>query len=602
MKSSDFSPIQNNINYSWAYHLIHYFSLLGIKQAVVSPGSRSTPLALACEQHPQISTWIQIDERSAGFFALGLAQQEQQAVLLICTSGSALTNWFPAVVEANHSYTPLILLSADRPLELHHCGANQTIEQSHLFGSHVRSFIALEHAHQDLLDTDYLRTTCITAYNASIDPVPGPVHINIPIREPLLPIMNNDSQLNDYIQATGQQIRLNHRHNELCQPSPKYLHLSLNEQQLLLLSNTIRQGKGIVVCGRLTAQEQQDFAPLLIQLARHINCPVLLDPLSNLRFSGLSSSHFISNYDHFLKATQHSKQIEELCPLWIIRFGQFPLSKNLHNYLQSLNSDTFLINAYQQCLDPIHKVNTFLAIAGQLFCQTILAMNFTHANENENEHFLKKWQLLEQQSQLAITCSVEQCQHLFEAHVVRGIIKHIADKALLFSGNSMAIRDIDTFTHSTHTTNKQIHILANRGTSGIDGNVSTFLGLLSQHKGYGVALLGDLTFFHDMNGLLLCSELAAQGCNATIIVINNNGGGIFNYLPQKQLDEFDKLWKTEINLDFQHTARLYQLNYFRIDHLAALDKTLITAFNAPGIQLVEIIIEQKISVECHKKI
>ncbi|MCU7818976.1 MAG: hypothetical protein KZQ57_08955 [gamma proteobacterium symbiont of Lucinoma myriamae] len=166
----------------------------------------------------------------------------------------------------------------------------------------------------------------------------------------------------------------------------------------------------------------------------------------------------------------------------------------------------------------------------------------------------------------------------------------------------MAIRDFDTYITRTSAHEKQLNFFANRGTSGIDGNLSTFFGLLANQNNYGVALLGDLTFYHDMNGLLICKQLVEQGLSATIIVVNNNGGGIFNYLPQQQLNDFDKLWKTETNLDFQHSAKLYSLNYHRISTQTELKSTLPEALKLPGIQLVEIIIDQQTSVECHKQI
>ena len=195
-----------SLNYKWAFSLIHYFSLLGITEVVISPGSRSTPLALACEKHPAINTWIQIDERSAGFFALGLAQKTQQAVIVICTSGSAVANWFPAVVEANHSYIPLLLLSADRPAELHHCGANQTIAQQGIFSSHVRESLTLEDASEILLNNNYLQQISTQVYSQSMGQKPGPVHLNIPFREPLLPKRFTSDDLNRFIKQLGTRI------------------------------------------------------------------------------------------------------------------------------------------------------------------------------------------------------------------------------------------------------------------------------------------------------------------------------------------------------------------------------------------------------------
>lgn len=596
---------QNSIgsmNYQWAFSLIHYFALQGVTQAVISPGSRSTPLALACEQHPDIHTWVQIDERSAGFFALGLAQQKHQPTILICTSGSAVANWFPSVVEASHSYTPLLLLSADRPAELQDCGANQTMDQRFLFGAHVRDFIALEHVDETLLKSNYLKRISIQAYSKSFNQKPGPVHLNIPFREPLLPRRFTADELNHFIHRLSQQTMDNATNLFKLNAQSSIFTASISKKSLGLLVQTLETGNGVIICGRLTRQEQRHFDTLLALLADKLNCPVLIDPLSNQRFTTSCHSHFIYNYDHFLK--QELKQVQvhtdknKMTPKWIIRFGQFPVSKALLQYLQSLQSHTILVSSYGDCLDPIHKANTVLHISPEKFCTQLLNSSITTCTTD----WLNHWQQLERHSENSIEQSVEHCSDLFEGHVINCLLRHIPDHSILFSGNSMAIRDFDTFITQSSAHGKQLNFFANRGTSGIDGNLSTFFGLLVNQDGYGVALLGDLSFYHDMNGLLICKQLTELGYNATIIVMNNNGGGIFNYLPQQQLDDFDKLWKTEINLDFQHSAKLYGLNYYQVNTQQELEATLPEAFTQPGIQLLEIIIDQQTSVECHKQI
>ena len=585
------SDSSGRINIQWAFKLIHYFALQGIYHAVISPGSRSTPLALACELHPEIKTWLQIDERSGGFFALGLAQKKHQPVLLICTSGSAVTNWFPAVVEAAHSYTPLILLSADRPQELQNCGANQTIQQNYLFTSYVRDFIALKHADKALLNGHYLQQISSRAYNNSLHTKPGPVHINIPFREPLLPQCKTAKSLNNTIQQLTQQILTDNTTIDSSQP---LTNTAVNKKNLKAIIKIINSGNGLIICGRLNQQEQRDFTPTVSLLAEQLHCPILVDPLSNLRFN-TSSQNTVYNYDHSLKQSIVPK------PEWIIRFGQFPVSKALLNYLQSLNSTTILISSYGDTLDPIHSANSVLTMLPVEFCNAIVNNSVTARSKD----WLTHWQQIEQQAEKKIAQSLSSAAnntHFFEGHIIHSLLKHIPDKSILFSANSMAIRDFDTFITHSSASGKQLDFFANRGTSGIDGNVSTFFGLLASQSHYAIALLGDLSFYHDMNGLLIARQLAASGYNATIIVVNNNGGGIFNYLPQHQLDNFDKLWKTEINLDFQHSARLYGLGYHRIENQQQLEAGLSYTVQQSGIQLLEVIIDQKISVECHQQL
>ena len=590
---------QGSLNYRWAFSLIHHFTQLGVVHAVISPGSRSTPLALACEKHPKVITWIQIDERSGGFFALGLAQRQQRPVILICTSGSAVANWYPAVVEASHSYTPLLLLSADRPAELQNCGANQTIDQKSLFSPHVRQSFSLEDASETLLNKHYLPTISQQAYQLSIEQKPGPVHINIPLREPLLPKLTIADDLNHFIEQLGNEIL--HRTEKLI-PASTNKKENIPQKQLELLSETINSGSGIIICGRLNMQEQAAFHPLLIKLSQQLNSPVLIDPLSNTRLSKNNSAHFIYNYDHFLKQTE-TDVLSDLNPDWIIRFGQFPVSKNLLLYLQLLDCHSILISSYGDKLDPIHKTNTQVQCSPGKFCEQLAALQI----QAKDDFLLTQWQALETKSTQKIHQAVLDNEDLFEGQVIHTLLQSIPDNSFIFSGNSMAIRDFDTFITQQSIINKKIDFFSNRGVSGIDGNLSTFLGLLASQasdktRQYGVALVGDLTFYHDMNGLLICRQLSDKGLNATIILINNSGGGIFNYLPQQQLDSFDKLWTTDTELDFQYSARLYGLNYHKIMTQKELQSKLPKIFTLSGIQLVEIIIDQKISVECHKQI
>ena len=594
-----------SLNYKWALSLIHYISLHGVSEAIISPGSRSTPLALACEKHPAINTWIQIDERSAAFFALGIAQKQHKPVILICTSGSAVANWLPAVVEANYSYTPLLLLSADRPAELHHCGANQTIEQQGIFSSHVRESLTLEDASEILLNNNYLQQISSQIYHQAMEPKPGPVHLNIPLREPLLPKRFTSDDLNHFINQLGVQI-LNYSekivHNQLTS-------LPISSIRLELLNKIISSGHGLIICGRLSFQEQTEFAPILAQLSVKLSCPILIDPLSGLRLTTLDHSHFVYNYDHFLK--QYKVDDNSLLkPDWIIRFGQFPVSKNLMLYLQSLNTHTILVSSYGDTLDPIHKANTEVHCLPALFCQQLLSsqQHIATSIAKSSSIALAHWQEMDKHSEDKIHQHLSHSENtqLFEGHVIKTMLEFIPENSLVYSGNSMAIRDFDTFITQQSSAHKNIDFFANRGVSGIDGNISTFFGLLASQAGnnsqYGVAVVGDLTFYHDMNGLLICKQLSTMGINATIILINNSGGGIFNYLPQQPLDSFDKLWTTDTGLDFQYSAKLYGLNYHKINTHQECQKQLAEVFTLSGIQLVEIIIDQQISVECHKRI
>lgn len=575
------------LNFQWAFSLIHNFSLHGVDQAVISPGSRSTPLSLACEQHAQVKTWVQIDERSAAFFALGLAQSSGKPVILVCTSGTAVANWFPAVIEANYSSVPLLLLSADRPEELQHCGANQTIDQNYLFGSHVRKFIALEHAEELLLHSNYLKKMASRAVNSSLQKKPGPLHINIPFREPLLPRRFTSEELNSFIRLIATNVIKSSTPVVTTDPDPVHL----TTAQLSTLHNQVNGKKGMLICGR--GRYAAYFPRLITLLAEKLNCPLLVDPLSNLRFGQHSKRNLIYNYDTFLK--YHRR---DLNPAWVIGFGQFPVSKNLLGFMQAISSDFLLIDPMDEWLDPSQTATDHLCVNPESVCRQLSQLEFKPIPDEWLESFLQADKQIESQLQKVIT----QTSPLFEADIIRTLFTEIPDQSMVFSGNSMAIRDLDSFITRQMPTDKNIHLFCNRGASGIDGNLSTYFGLLTAKQyQYSVALLGDLTFYHDMNGLLICKTLAAHNYHGTIILLNNHGGGIFSYLPQNQLNDFEKLWNTDTRLDFRHSARLYGLNYRRIASKDHLSRAFAETFKQPGFNLLEIMIDQQTSVELHKR-
>ncbi len=583
-------PVQTGtLNYQWAFSLIHYFSRHNVTQAVISPGSRSTPLALACEKHPAIKTWVNIDERSAGFFALGLSQASQHPVLLICTSGTAVANWLPAVIEASYSYTPLLLLSADRPDELQNCGANQTINQPFIFGSNVRAFIPLEHPQQKFLDNGYLKRTIDNAYSKTLSAKPGPVHINIPLREPLLPQEKNARQLNKIIEQLGLDILTSEQptHPDTSEPHP------VNQTKLQTIRTLLINQPGLIICGRLTAEEQDHLQPVLTSLAIKLNCPVLVDPLSGLRLTTKRNQLLLINYDTFLDKADFNGQV----PQWIIHLGQFPLSKKLQQYLQQQNCQRIIVSSYGDCLDPLHTHKQLVNILPKAFCQVLLPL----VTQNPDCHWLSQWLDAEQQAENRINRSLN-TEQLFEGHIINTLLQDVPAQSLIFSGNSMAIRDFDTFINHSNSGDKNLKLYANRGTSGIDGNISTFAGLQAAYpEHYGVAVLGDLSFFHDMNGLLILRQLQKQGYNGAVILLNNHGGGIFNYLPPRQLNEFEKLWQTDTALEFRHCADLYQLKYIRITLVSELEQ-LTKVFRQNGFTLIEVIIDAQTSVKCHRQI
>jgi len=549
-------------NLLWAFALIDGLAGAGITRAVISPGSRSTPLVLACDAHPAIEITVQVDERCAAFFALGQARASGRPVILIATSGSAPAHWYPAVIEASHSNIPLILLSADRPPELHGWGANQTTDQQRLFGSHLRAFHDPGPAESDNAARNRLHRLGNSAAKQALQPRPGPLQINLPLREPLVP------SAPVHLPPPGQVAPA----RRLC-PTP-------DPAQLDSVLPLIAGHPGIIVCG--ATDLGAPFGVAVTRLAAQLQCPILADPLSNLRFGTADGAALVCRYDAFLGSCAG-----ELKPGWILRFGALPVSKPLLHFMEQTAAPVVLCDPHQQW--PVAPPNTALTLTADpaRLCDAIRSRAPAPGPAGLREQF----QRLEQVSHRLMSPGTRD-DRPFEGCLVQELLQTLPDGSLLFSGNSMPIRQLDSWSGSS---NKRICVHANRGVSGIDGNLSTFIGMASGDYPAAVALLGDLAFYHDMNGLL-----AAAGRDLVIILLNNNGGGIFGYLPQSALQRYEPYWNTATHLDFQHSAALYRLGYQRVTRQSSFRPALEQALHDGGPQLIEVTIDREFSITHHR--
>ena len=579
-----------SLNYLWSLSIIHGYASAGVQHAVISPGSRSTPITLACDRHADITTWVQVDERSAAFFALGLAINSRQPVILVCTSGSAVANWLPAVVEANYSQVPLILLSADRPEELQNCGANQTIDQQHLSGSHARAFYAVSEPAETLLNGQYLQKMISDSLVQLQKPMKGPVHLNIPLREPLLPVAVNINETIDELTKA-----VTRRQDVVCRGRAK---LDVDQGNLEAIANIIQQADGIIVVGR--KQYSSTFVQILNQLAEQLDVPVLVDPLSNLRFGKHGKSNYIVNYDLFLSQMEQTAY-PDIQPRWVIRFGQFPVSKSLLKFISDCSDATnVVVGENTRWQDPLKTATFLIESSDEGFCQQLLKR--TRSSDVSRE-LIVAYTKLDHIAAENIDSALRQQKVLIEGQLISKLVEKLPENSFIFSSNSTAVRQLDTFTVLNQYSSKSISLFCNRGASGIDGNLSTYLGIQADNKAAtGIALLGDLAFFHDINGLALCAELNARRRKGTIIIINNGGGHIFNYLPQKNLNEFEKYWLTPVNMDLLHAAALFGLNYQKAGTIESLEQVLDRSLNCPGIDIVEVVIDQQASLRSSAEI
>lgn len=546
----------------------------GITEVVVSPGSRSTPMAMVMAEHPEINIHIHVDERSAAFFALGMAKASGKPAAILCTSGTAAANYFPAVAEANLSRIPLLVITADRPHELRDVGAPQAIDQIHLYGRHVKWFAEMALPENSVEMLRYVRSVCGRAAAAAIKAPAGPVHLNFPFREPLIPRLDDENLFH------------------LEERQDKYVNvyngnLSIGREEIKAIAAAINgKQKGIIVCGQI---DDKDFATAVTELASKLNFPILADPLSQLRSGNHANEHIIDAYDTFLR-NEDTKGF--LTPELVIRFGAMPVSKALTIFLKENHlTKQIVVDGGGGWRDPAALSTEMIYCHEAKFCRGLL----DELVPNPERGFLEKWLKVNRIAKENMA-PLKDFQELSESRLFYQLADMLPEEANLFVGNSMPIRDLDSFFHNNH---KSIRILANRGANGIDGTISTALGVAAVTKQPSYLVLGDLTFFHDLNGLLAAK---LYNIKMTIIVINNNGGGIFSFLPQAEHPQhFELLFGTPLDLDFEHVVRMYNGEFTRVrdwEHLAVLMES---AKTSTGLNVFEIVTKREKNTKEHRE-
>ena len=531
----------------------------GVKDVVISPGSRSTPMALVMSEHPDLRIHVQVDERSASFFALGIAKATSKPVALLCTSGTAAANYYPAVIEASISRVPLIVLTADRPHELRDVGAPQAIDQIHLYGKNVKWFVEMAPPEKTDEMIRYARTVCARAAATASSYPAGPVHLNFPFREPLIPIMNEG--LFEVAERSGGYVDI------------QTGHLSLSDDAFENISKDLSTYRnGIIVCGQI---DNHAFAEEVIALADRLKFPIIADPLSQLRSGEHDGSYIIDAYDAFLR-NEDAKQA--LQPEVIIRFGAMPISKALTIFIKdNRTARQLVIDSGAGWREPSMTASEMLYCDEAVFCKKVEST----LDSSNTSAYLEKWLGANKAAKEQLS-AVSEVQELSEGKLFHQLADMLPEGATLFVGNSMPIRDLDSF---FFLNDKKIKVMANRGANGIDGVVSTALGVASVSQPCYL-VLGDLTFYHDLNGLLAAKM---YNLNINILLINNNGGGIFSFLPQaNEPKHFEKLFGTPLDLDFSHVVEMYNGKYDVIKEWNHFADVFAQNQNLPGLKVMEI--------------
>jgi len=551
-----------NRNSIWAGIFVSELERLGLDSVCIAPGSRSTPLVVAFAES-SIKTYLHSDERSAAYFALGMARASRKPVALVCTSGTAAANFFPAVIEANYSEVPLLVLTTDRPAEMRESGANQTIDQLKLFGDHVRAFVDIPAPEANFSRQlfRYLQTLAARAWETAQSPLPGAVHLNFQFRKPLEPLdvpTDLPAWMDKSLPAApaASPAHLTFSRPRLV-PSPEQIHL--------LTANISSSPRGLIVCGPRCPQG--DFPAQVTRLAAALGWPLLADALSGLRFGSHVNEHVLGGYDSFLPAP--------LRPEIVLRFGDVPTSNALGDYLESLEGiPQMIISDVPRWRDDRFRVTHFMWCDPAMICDELARLGW-----QKDPHWLPAWRNLEEK----VWSEVEalNTEAAFEGGILSDVLSQIPEQGGLYVANSLPVRHLDQFAKPAR---KNIRVFANRGASGIDGTLSSALGAAVCLPGL-VFVSGDTSFYHDMNGLLAVSRC---GVRAVLVVINNDGGGIFHRLPISGFEPpFRQFFVAPHGLTFEHAAKLYGIEYLRIER-RSLAAALKQALASPRSTIIEI--------------
>jgi 2-succinyl-5-enolpyruvyl-6-hydroxy-3-cyclohexene-1-carboxylate synthase len=570
-----------NANTALASAFVEELARGGLRRAVVSPGSRSTPLAVALWREPAIEVTVIVDERSAAFFALGAAQAGGEPVALLCTSGTAAANYHPAVCEADESAIPLVVLTADRPPELRGVGAGQTIDQLKLYGSAVRWFCEVgTHAADDVGLLHYRSVACRALAAARGEVRPGPVHLNLPWREPLAPIaVEGAVTATDPLALAGREGR----------PLTAVTRVDLEPSAFLLdeVAGHIADAiSGVIVAGR---QLDPELREPLAHLARVSGFPILAEPTSQLRCGPHDRSHVVTAYDHLLRDERFARSV---VPELVLRFGEMPTGKPLRAWLAESGADEIAVDPRGGWNEPTRRAAALLRAD-----PTELAAGWAarlEGLEGRERPAPERWLKGELAAQAALAEAFEAGREVTEPAIHRALADIHRDGDLVYTASSMPIRDQESFLPAAEA---DVLFLCNRGANGIDGLVSSGIGAAQATGRPTTIVTGDLGLLHDLGGLAALRDVSTP---VRIVVIDNDGGGIFHFLPQEKAmsdEEFEAILGTPRGVDVGRAAALFDLPHRRVDDLGELG----TALDA-GTGLIEVSVDRSANTELHRSL
>lgn len=519
--------------------LVDEWIRLGVRHAVVAPGSRSTPLALALGERNDLEVHVFHDERSASFAALGIGIESSIPAILLSTSGTAAVQFHAAAVEAHHAEVPMLICTADRPPELQGVGAPQTIDQRNLYGVASRTFVDAGIA--DDKDFNTWRDLAQNCLESACGESPGPVQINFPFREPLI------GEIGELPDAKGRM------------PLRRSVNATPSRSVIEEVAKILRSKRGVIVAGAGC-----NSSGSVAQLARTLGWPLLADPRSGCRITENESPVVVAAADTFLRSKATAKS---LYPEVIVRLGQPPVSKVVNSWLQDCGAQYIAISATPQLIDPDRIVTRHVVGSISEWCSGLVDYFATENTAQAGDvEWLSSWQRAEFIAQQSISKSLAEELDPSEPAIARELSKSIPSGSRLVVSSSMPVRDMEWFAEPRDG----LPVYANRGASGIDGVVSTAIGVALAARVPTFLLIGDIAMLHDSNGLI---GLTKRYADVRVVCIDNRGGGIFSFLPQAtslNLDRFEQLFGTPHVSNIELIAKAHGVTSLKIESIDSL--------------------------------
>lgn len=552
-----------NTNTLWASVLAETLRRCGVRRAVISPGSRSTPLAFAFARMEAVESIPVLDERSAAFFALGLAKQDLRPVVLVCTSGTAGANYYPAVIEAHEAGVPLLILTADRPPEMRACGSGQTIDQQRLFGAHVSFFHELALPEATLALLRYLRQTMVHAVERSLAPFPGPVHLNVPFRDPLPPLSDGG-----VAEAFGRGVDWSGFFSHVAPPAPVVV-----SSEVPTIASQVH---GVVIAGPHLTAEGAGHAAIVGAIGKRLGWPVLADGLSPVRGHAAVVPQLVTRYDSILR---NAAAAEALKPEVVLCLGEWPTSKVLRSWVEASGAPVYLVTERPDNRDALHG-STIRVVAN--------LSDFVHrlGSVDGPNGYERLWHNYEVRAAAALDSRLGAEMTMVEPKAAWILGRCLPKGTPVSVANSMPVRDVEFVWPPS---DRRLRVLFSRGANGIDGTLSTALG--AAHGSVpSVLLTGDLAFLHDSNGLLSAPRFRGS---LTVVLINNKGGGIFEHLPVAQFPEaFEEYFATPQEVDFAKLCAAHGIAHVHVEDWTHFEE-LVSTLPERGLRVLEVHTDRK---------